>query len=139
MFALQHLQLLFGLNFTVRPQLPLDLGQSTDPEPDIAVVSGPFTSHPKTPNTALLVVEISDSSLQFDLGDKASLYAAAGIADYWVVDVVNRQLHMHRDPRRDSKQRFGSSFRQVEVFGPADRVSPLAAPGGSILVADLLP
>lgn len=138
MFVLQQMQLLFGSNFAVRPQLPLNLGQTTDPEPDIAVVAGSFRSHAKTPDTAVLVVEISDTTLKFDLGDKASLYAAAGIADYWVVDVIDKQLHVHRDPRRDPQKRFGFSYRQVQVLLATDHISPLATKG-SILVADLLP
>jgi len=138
-FAMQQLQLLFGSNFTVRPQLPLDLGKSTDPEPDIAVVAGPPRSHPNTPDTAVLVLEVSDTTLKFDLGDKASLYAAAGIADYWVLDVIGKQLHRHRDPRRDAKRRFGYSYRDVKLLPATDQISPLAMPGGSLLVADLLP
>jgi len=138
-FAMQCIQLAFGSGFTVRPQLPLDLGQTTDPEPDIAVVAGTARSHPNTPTTAVFILEVSDSSLAFDLGDKASLYAAAGIADYWVLDVVNKQLHVLRDPKRDAMQRFGFSYRQQLAYGPADRVAPLAAPGSSILVGDLLP
>lgn len=138
-FALQQIQIAFGPNFTVRPQMPLDLGQTTDPEPDIAVVAGSPRSHPDTPTTAVLVLEVSDTTLAFDLGDKASLYAASGIADYWVLDVVNKRLHILRDPRRDAKQRFGFSYRDRQALNPNDRASPLAAAHASILVADLLP
>jgi Uma2 family endonuclease len=129
----------FRPGFTVRPQLPLDLGQTTDPEPDIAVVRGTPQSHPTTPNTAEIIVEVSDSSLAFDLGDKAGLYAAAGIADYWVLDLANRRLHVLRDPRLDAALRFGHGYFSQQVSLPTDRVSALAAPQSSILVGDLLP
>jgi Uma2 family endonuclease len=139
MFALQHVQAAFGPGFAVRPQLPLALGQTTDPEPDLAVVAGPARSHPDTPTTAVLVIEVADSSLAYDLGDKASLYAAAGIADYWVLDVVNHRLHVFRDPRPDPTQRFGYGYFQQVIRGPADTVSPLAAPAASVRVGELLP
>jgi len=138
-FTLQVLQAAFGSNFTIRPQLPLDLGQTTDPEPDIAIVSGSARSHPNTPTTAELVVEVADSSLSFDLNDKANLYAAAAIREYWVLDVVNRQLHIFRDPRRDASQRFGHKYYHHQTFAPSDQVTLLAAPSSSILVSDLLP
>lgn len=139
LYTLQVVQGVFGPNFTIRPQLPLALGQTTDPEPDIAVVQGPARSHPDTPTTALLVIEVADTSLAYDLGQKASLYAAAGIADYWVLDVVNHRLHVFRDPRPDSTQRFGHGYYQHTINGPTDRISPLAAAGSSVQVSDLLP
>jgi Uma2 family endonuclease len=84
-------------------------------------------------------VEVADSSLAFDIGDKASLYAAAGITDYWVVDLAHGRLYVFRDPRPEQGQRFGHSYFRQSLLGPADRVSPLAAPGASILVGELLP
>jgi Uma2 family endonuclease len=139
-FVLQALQTAFGANFTFRPQLPMDLGQTTDPEPDVIVVAGPPRSQPPTPpTTAAIVVEVADSSLSFDIGEKASLYAAAGIADYWVVDLAHNRLYVFRDPRPEPGQRFGHGYFRQSLNGPTDRVSPLAAPAASILVADLLP
>ena len=138
-FALQILQATFGPSFTIRPHMPLDLGQTTDPEPDIAVVSGSPRSHVNTPTTAELVVEVSDSSLTYDTNDKANLYAATGIADYWVLDVVNLQLHIFRNPRRDGTQRFGHRYFHHLTLAPSDHATPLAAPHSSILVGDLLP
>lgn len=140
LFALQHIHAIFGANFTIRPQMPLDLGQTTDPEPDIAVINGPARSHTTTPTTAELVIEVADTSLAFDTGDKANLYASAGIADYWVVDVVNRRLHVFRDPRPDTTRRFGHGYFQQTLYGPNDSIAPLAAPSSSpILVSEMLP
>ena len=139
-FATEAVHNFFPAGVTIRTQLPMDFGQSTDPEPDLAVIAGSSRSQPATPPTsALLVIEVSDSSLSFDLGDKANLYAAAGIADYWVLDVVNGRLHVHRDPRPDSTCRFGHCYAQVRGLWPSDRVAPLAAPGHSIPVSDFLP
>jgi Uma2 family endonuclease len=139
-YAMEALQRTFGPSVTVRVQMPMDFGQNTDPEPDVAVIQGTSRSQPPgPPSAALLVVEVSDTSLSFDMGDKASLYAAAGIADYWVLDIVGRRLGVFRDPRPDPAQRFGHRYLQSKVYWSPDRVSPLAAPAGSILVADLLP
>ncbi len=123
----------------VRVQKPLVLGQRTDPEPDVAIVAGrpgDYTSHP---TTALLVIEVADSSLRIDTGEKLVLYAAGGIADYWVLDVNARQLLVFRDPAPDPSSPTGHAYATRLTFGPADRVTPLAAPHASVAVADLLP
>ncbi len=139
-FSLQALERVFSGQYTFRSQMPMDLGKTTDPEPDVAVIDGsPRSQASNPPTTALLVVEVADSSLTYDLGDKANLYAAAGIADYWVLDVANQRLHVLRDPRRDTTQRFGHIYSQKQILLPTERIAPLAAPGGFILVSDLLP
>ncbi len=137
--ALQAVQAAFGPGFTVRPQLPLDLGQTTDPEPDIAVVRGSARDHPETPTSAVLVIEVADSSLAYDLGDKASLYAAAEIPDYWVVDVIHKRLHVFREPKTDPLAPHGSSYSNHVFLQRGESVAPLAVPGSSIQVDDLLP
>jgi Uma2 family endonuclease len=129
----------FGPGWRVCNQMPLVLGQATDPEPDLAVIAGSPRRATTHPTTAALVVEISDSSLRYDTALKMSLYAAGGIADYWVVDVTGRQLFVFRDPRPDAAQPHGHGYATQQTLGPADRVAPLAAPGASILVSDLLP
>ncbi len=130
----------FGAGWRYRVQTPLVLGQTTDPMPDLYVVAGTVHGLPGVhPTSAALVVEVSDTSLRFDTTDKMSLYAAAGIADYWVLDVVNRWLMVHRDPAPDAAQRFGHGYAAVTTLGPADSVSPLAAAGATVRVADLLP
>jgi len=129
----------FGPGFAVRQQSPLVLSQSTDPEPDIAVVRGSLrdyaTSHP---TTAALVVEVSDSTRRFDLNDKASLYAAGGIAEYWVLDLVDRRLVVHRDPRPAPQERFGAKYADVTVHLPGANVTPTAA-ANPVAVSDMLP
>src|SRR5262249_7199715 len=82
-------------NFWVRMQMPLDLVFDSDPQPAVAVVAGSKATHTEHPTTALLVVEVSDSTLTIDRGRKASLYARAGIADYWVVNLFDQQVEVH--------------------------------------------
>ena len=78
----------------MRAQGPLALGRRSEPEPDIAVVQGTIDDFPEHPQTAVLVVEVSHSSLSFDRTDKANLYAGAGIAGYWIVNRVDRRLEV---------------------------------------------
>jgi len=127
--------------YWVRTQAPLRLGHASDPEPDIAVVKGPLEKYLKSghPKRALLVVEVALLSLGFDRGGKASLYASAGIADYWVINLPQGQIEVHRKPIRDPKQRFGFRYSQIAIFDKGDTVSPLASKKNKIAVADMLP
>ena len=79
------------------PQCPLGVRSPiSQPEPDFAVI--PRTPRDERPANAVLVVEISNSSLRLDLGRKAEIYAEAGIPEYWVLDVERRELVVHREP-----------------------------------------
>lgn len=128
----------FGPGWRVRVQKPLVFGLTIDPEPDVAVVRGAPALGPH-PTTADLVVEISDTSLAYDLTTKAELYATAGIADYWVLDVDGRRLHVFRDPAVLPTALGAAAYWVHLEFGAADSVSPLAAPAAAVCVADLLP
>lgn len=79
------------------------------------------TANPQ-PGEIRLVVEISSTSLAFDLTRKADLYARAGIADYWVLDLAGRRLIVHRQPE-------GGRYTQVIAYSEHEAVAPLAAPG----------
>jgi Uma2 family endonuclease len=138
--GLDALRLAFGSGYTVRPQGSLDLSPHGIPDPDLAVTVGSLAGVARTiAKSALLVVEVSDSSLAYDRNHKAPLYAAGGIADYWIVNLVQCQLEVYRDPVADSTQLFGFRYNSRMILDPADVVSPLAAPQASIAVADLLP
>jgi Uma2 family endonuclease len=130
----EALRVVFGPGWRVRGQMPLVLGQHTDPVPDIAFIPGSPRGTSAHPTTASLVVEVADSSLRYDTTVKLALYAAAGIADYWVLDVNGRQLLVFRDPTPASQ-----AYSTQLTLGPTDVVAPLAAPGRTVRVADLLP
>jgi Uma2 family endonuclease len=134
----QVLRRVLGTGFWVRTQFPLNLSTS-DPEPDVSIVAGQLEDYSDHPTTAVLIVEVSESSLDYDRTRKASLYARAGIADYWIVNLVNNQLEVHRDPRPDPAQHYGHGYASVTVLGRQDVVNPLAAPQVSLAVSDLLP
>jgi Uma2 family endonuclease len=131
----------FGTGFWVRVQASLDLRPHSTPDPDLAVVIGNFRTHNPNvnPTTALLIVEVSDTTLGYDRGPKGSLYAASGIADYWIVNLVGSQLEVYRNPLADVNERFGFRFDQRTTLSAGDLVAPLALPNVQIAVADLLP
>jgi Uma2 family endonuclease len=135
------LQAAFGIGFWVRVQMSLDLTPRSVPDPDLAVVPGTIRQHnPKqNPTTALLIVEVSDTTLAFDRRSKASLYAQAGIADYWIVNLADRQLEIRRNPITDPSQIYGARYGDETVLFATDFATPLAAPQARIQVADLLP
>ena len=84
----------------LRTQLPLVVGDHSEPEPDLAIVPDvSYRDH--HPTSALLVVEVARSSLAIDLGIKVRVYAAAGVPDYWVLDVDAGRLHAHHGPGPD--------------------------------------
>src|SRR5262249_31704863 len=95
-----------------------------------------YTDHP---TTALLVVEVSDTTLAYDRHRKASLYACVGIADYWIVNLVHNQVELYRSPAADSAQPYGFRYADATIRRPGDTVSPLAKPKARVKVADLLP
>lgn len=124
----------------LRIQMTLRVDPHSRPEPDIAVVRGTFQDYRLAqPTTALLIVEIADSSLLFDRRRKASLYAFAGIPDYWILNLPGRVLEVYRRPVPDITQQYGFRYEEVTEYTETQTVSPLAAPGALIAVADLLP
>jgi len=129
----------FAKGYWVRIRQSLALSQWSDPMPDLAVVLGSPRDYPILPTTAVLVVEVSDSSIDIDLGRKAALYAAGRIPDYWVVDLNGRQVVVHRDPQPDPKDPTKSRYTQSTPYDAGSSVSPLAMPGSTVNIADLLP
>jgi Uma2 family endonuclease len=135
-------RLLSGLlsgNCWVRMQAPVDFGQTTEPEPDVSVVPGvPEDYRNFHPTTGLLIVEVSDSSLSYDRGRKGSLYARAGVTDYWIVNLVNQQVEVYRDPIPDASQPYGYRYASRHDLQPGGNVDPLSFPGLQVAVNDLL-
>ncbi len=127
------LRTLFASGFVVRSQLPLALDPRSEPEPDIAVVKGkPRDYRDAHPSTAILIVEIADTTLEYDRGRKGNLYARAGVADYWIVNLIESCVEVNRDPDLEG-------YRTSHRLLPGACLSPLALPGTSFSVATLLP
>jgi Uma2 family endonuclease len=124
----------------VRTQAPVALDDESEPEPDLAVVPGrPADYRAAHPNRPALAIEVADSSLGFDRRQKGSLYARAGIQDYWIVNLVDRVLEVYRDPAPDPAAPYGWRYRSVTTLAPPAIVVPLAFASSQIVVADLLP
>jgi Uma2 family endonuclease len=124
-----------GSRAMVRSQVPLNLTDLSVPEPDIAVVE-PRADHyaDAHPTTALLVVEVAATSLLTDRISKAAIYASADIREYWVVNLRDRCIEVHRQPAAAHRR-----FAQVRVVRPGESVDLMAFPGVTIPVDDLLP
>ena len=120
--------------------MPVALDEESEPEPDVSVVPGePRDYRDAHPARPALIVEVALSRLRFDRDHKGSLYARAGIADYWIVNIPDRRVEVYREPIPDGTEPFGWRYGRSIALGPDERVAPLAALQASILVADLLP
>ena len=135
----EALRVAFGTGWSVRVQLPLALDADSEPEPDVALVQGAPRDHLREhPSAPVLVVEVAHDSLRADRILKGRLYARAAVPDYWIVNLVDRVLEVHRDPTGPTfKSR--PAYADVRSCAPSDAVAPLAAPGARMVVADLLP
>ena len=138
--AEEALRAAFGAGYDVRVQMPLALDPSSEPEPDVAVVRGsPRDFRDAHPTSALLVVEVADTTLGYERDQKGSLYARAGVADYWIVKVLDRQVEVCRDPAPEAQARYGWAYRDVRSYASGDQISPLALPRVAVPVADIVP
>ncbi len=107
------------------------LSEDTYLEPDIVIYPRASGIRGLSASNVLLVVEIADSSLRYDIGRKAALYASFGIRELWVIDAVRLTTRVFRDPTADG-------YREARDFGPADRLAPLIAPEAFALRLDEL-
>ncbi len=134
--ATDAMEALFGEGHEVRPQGPFQLPDTSEPEPDVLVVPGTskdyLASHPIVTD-CLLLIEVSDSTLAKDRGSKLIDYARAGVQEYWIVNLVHRQLEVYRQPTPEG------IYRQSSIHKPGESIAPLRASGGTVVVADLLP
>ena len=128
-----------GDAWRIDSQFPFALDDDSEPEPDVAVVPhDPNRYRDGHPSRAVLIVEVAESSYRIDHGAKASLYARAGIPEYWIVDVARAGVEVHRAPEASSEAIYGWRYRSVVTLGKSATVSPLIAPDVAIPVADLL-
>jgi Uma2 family endonuclease len=114
------------------PQLPVTLGSRSEPVPDLAVVRAEDITRKALPRTALLVIEVADSSLSKDRGFKAALYARFGIPEYWIVNVQDSTVEVFREP--DSER---GRYRTLLTMAKSETLSPVSVPGVTISLAEL--
>lgn len=129
------LEAIFGTDY-VRLAAPIAIGEYEEPEPDAAVMHRPLVDYLRLgtplPEEVRLAVEVSDRTLRQDLNAKKVQYGRAGIAEYWVININARTLHVFREPTE-------TGYPAEAILSPGDVVIPLAAPSAVVAVADLLP
>jgi Uma2 family endonuclease len=124
-----------GERATVRCQSSLVLGAHSVPEPDVAVCPGADASYDDVhPTTALLLVEVADSSLAQDRITKSALYAAAAVPEYWIVNLRERHVEIRRAPRAETAE-----YTEVFIHLEGDAIELAALPGVIVAVGELLP
>jgi Uma2 family endonuclease len=119
----------------IHVQDPIHLSDDSEPEPDLVLAAlDPlaYSTHHPTAAEVLLVIEIADSSLRYDLETKAPMYAKAGICEYWVLDIVERKLHVFRQPGE-------LEYQRQTILAETLEVSPLAFPDCAIAIREMLP
>jgi len=125
----------FEPGFWVLEEKPLHLASDGEPIPDVQIVNGApeqYEDHHPTGEDVRLVVEVTDTTVERDTVEKVFLYAQAGIADYWVSLINNRELLVYRNPTPDG-------YGEPQRLRHGDNVTPLFAPDVTLAVADLLP
>lgn len=119
------------LDVRVAVETTLRLSETDQPVPDIWLYRAPMKASAVRGPEVLLVIELAQSSLAYDLGPKAALYARHGVAEYWVVEVDGARTHIHRRPD-------GDSWAEVRIAAAGDVLTPAVLPGLSIRLADFL-
>src|SRR4029077_4966975 len=121
-------------------QSPISLDDRSEPEPDVCVVRGSprdyVDAHPTRP---ALLVEGAQSGLPLARGRKATAYARARVVDYWIVNLIDRVLEVHRQPVRPGPAQRHWGYAAIETLGAERTIAPLATPSAGVRVADLLP
>ncbi len=136
--ANEALRVVLAPHMYVRTQLPLALGDDSEPEPDIAVVRGSIRDYRDAhPQSAVLIIEVADSTLAFDRHVKGSLYARAGVSEYWIINLVDSVVEMYREPIQDSSARFRWSYARSDRATRTDSIPWLF--GGAVSAGDVLP
>jgi Uma2 family endonuclease len=124
-----------GNTALVRTQDPIQLDDWSEPEPDVAIVRGTvldYANHHPRPDEIALVVEVADSTLKQDCEIKDKLYAQAGIVDYWVLDLRNRQLHVFRNPTP-------TGYTSHLILTEPNEIAPLSFPDLTLFLTGILP
>jgi Uma2 family endonuclease len=115
----KHLLSLIGDRADVQSQDPITLPNNSEPEPDIVIAklrSDDYANSHPSPTDIILVIEVADSSIKFDRETKAPLYAAAGISEYWIVNLIDDRLEIYRQPE-------GDIYTSIEIITPPRSIS----------------
>jgi Uma2 family endonuclease len=129
-----HFNARFGKRVLITSQMPVIVSERSEPEPDFALVGWRddfYASAIPTNADAVAIVEVSDTTLRMDRGRKRTVYARAGIPEYWIVNVRAKQIEIHRDPQ-------GDAYAETHIAKPGDSVAFAAFPDVVFTVDELL-
>jgi Uma2 family endonuclease len=130
-----ELPLLMQRRAIVRCQEPITLPNNSEPEPDIVIVrlrSDDYVNSHPAPADIILVIEVADSTIRFDRETKAPLYAAAGISEYWIVNLIDNRLEIYRQPE-------GSIYASIEIITPPRSINLPKFPEIVVQISDFFP
>ncbi|WP_373541580.1 Uma2 family endonuclease [Chamaesiphon sp.] len=131
----KQLLALIGDRADVQSQDPITLPNNSEPEPDIVIArlrSDDYVNSHPSPADIILVIEVADSSIKFDRETKAPLYAAAGISEYWIINLIDDRLEIYRQPE-------GDIYTSIEIVTPPRSVSLPQFPEISLNISDFFP
>ena len=118
----------------VSTQNPVGLDKYSEPQPDLTILKpapDDYVSHHPTPDDVLLLIEVADSSLEFDHRKKLPIYARTGIRELWIINLKELAVEVYLEPHF-------TGYEKTAVFRDGDRVSPAAFPEVKLDVAELL-
>jgi Uma2 family endonuclease len=130
-----ELPMLIQRRAIVRCQDPISLPNNSEPEPDIVIArlrSDDYVDSHPAPADIILVIEVADSSIKFDREIKSPLYAAAGISEYWIVNLIDNRLEIYRQPE-------GSIYTSIEIITPPRSISLPLFPEIILNIDDFFP
>jgi Uma2 family endonuclease len=117
-----------GQPIRVRVQNPIRIPHNdSEPEPDVVwTIDKDYSRlHPQPPGDVLLVIEVAESSLEFDRDEKVPVYAEAGISDYWIVNLIAEQVDVYRNPN-------GRDYQEKSTYRGDAAIHPLALPAATL-------
>ena len=120
--------------WTVSAQNPVGLDKYSEPQPDVVLLKpapDDYVSHHPAPDDVFLLIEVADSSLDFDRGKKLQIYARAGISEFWIVNLRETTIEVYREPHF-------TGYEKKSVLKPGDKASPAAFPREELDVTELL-
>lgn len=117
-------------DFRVAQETTFRLNEDSFVEPDFIIFRAAEGLANLSPRTALLAIEVADSSLRWDLGRKARIYADFGIPELWVIDALSRVIHVHRQPRLEG-------YGEISQHAETDRIESMSVPGIVLTLSEL--
>ena len=125
---------MFGQRALLSVQNPVQLDDATLPQPDVALLRPRddfYGQRHPGPEDTLLLIEVSDTTLTYDRRVKTALYSAAGVMEYWIINLQKRQIEVYREPQSEG-------YRTMTRYAPGETLSPLAFPEVQLDITEIL-